>query len=82
MEMVELSEEILEKLEQIEGKAFTEKIINLLKQRILLQLRECDEYILKYETKYGLDFEQFKSAWESDQIENKRSHEVERDLME
>lgn len=82
MKMVELPEEILEKLEQVEGTDFSEKIINLLKQRVLAQLRECDEQILKYETKYGMDFEQFKSAWEADEIEGKHSHEVERDLME
>lgn len=82
MKMVELPERVLEKLEQVEGKDFTEKIVNLLRQRILAQLRECDEQILKYETKYGLDFEQFESAWKNNQIENKRSHEVERDFME
>lgn len=82
MRTVELPEEVLRKLEQVEGKDFTEKIVNLLKQRILAQLRECDEQILKYETKYGMDFEQSQSAWKRDEVEYKHSHEVERDLME
>ncbi len=82
MKTVKLPDKILEKLEKVEGKGFEEKIVNLLKQRVVLQLRECDEYILRYEPKYGMDFDQFKSAWESGQIENKHSHEVERDFME
>jgi translation initiation factor 2 alpha subunit (eIF-2alpha) len=82
MKTVELPEEILEKLQQVEGKDFAEKIVNLLKQRIFAQLRECDEQILKYETKYGMDFDQFESAWKRDELEGKHSHEVERDLME
>lgn len=82
MKTVKLPDEILEKLEGVEGKDFEEKILTLLRQRLLLQLRECDESVLQYETKYGMDFELFKTAWENDQIENKHSHEVERDLME
>ncbi len=82
MKTVELPEEILRKLEQVEGKDLAEKIVNLLKQRIFAQLRECDEQILRYETKYGMDFTEFESAWERGEIAGKHSHEVERDLME
>lgn len=82
MKTLKLPDGILEKLEGVEGKDFEEKIVNLLKQYIHFQLRESDEIILKYETKYGMDFEQFKVAWENNQIENKHSHEVERDFME
>ena len=63
MKTVELPAEVLESLEQVEGRDFTEKIINLLKQRMLVQLRECGEQILEYEAKYGMSFEQFETAW-------------------
>lgn len=82
MKTVELPAEVLESLEAVEGRDFPEKIINLLRQRILAQLRECDERILEYEAKYGMIFSQFKTAWENDRIENKHSHEVERAFME
>ena len=72
----------MEKLEQIEGKDWAEKIVTLLTQHILTQLRECDERMLKYAAKYGMDFEQFEAAWKNGVIANKHSHEVERDLME
>lgn len=48
MKTGELPEEILEKLQQVEGKDFAEKIVNLLKQRISAQLRECDELAGKH----------------------------------
>ena len=82
MKTVELPAEVLERLEAVEGRDFSEKIINLLRQRIVAQLRECDERILKYEANYGMVFPQFKTAWENDKIENKHSHEVERAFME
>jgi hypothetical protein len=82
MKTVKLPAEVLESLEQVEGRNFTEKIKNLLKQRMLAQLRECGEQILEYEAKYGMSFEQFETAWKGDEIEDKHSHKVERDLME
>lgn len=82
MKTIKFPNKILERLEQVEGKNLEEKVVNLLKGRGLLRLRECDEYILKYEMKYGMNFEQFKQAWDNDQIKNKRSREVERDFME
>ena len=82
MKTVKLPEGVLAELDRIEGKNLTAKIINLLQQRISMQLRECDEQILKYETKYGMNYEQFEAAWKSDEITDRYSHEVERDLME
>lgn len=82
MKTVKLPEGVLEQLDRVEGKDLTAKIINLLQQRISMQLRECDEQIIKYETKYGMNFEQFEVAWRRDEIPDRYSHEVERDLME
>lgn len=82
MEMLRLSKDIIEKLEIIEGVNLEEKVIKLLKGGVSSQLKECADFILGYETKYAMTFEQFKDAWERDEIHNKHSHEVERDFME
>jgi hypothetical protein len=79
---VRLPDRVVEKLEQVEGKDLAEKIIHLLQQQIEVQLRDCDEQVLKYEIKYGMDYKQFQKAWKHNEIPDKHSHEVERDLME
>jgi len=79
---LELPDELAQKLELIEGQNPSEKIRNLLRQAAVLGLKECHEAILKYETKYGMHFEMFKTAWEANQIEGKHIHSVERDFME
>ena len=48
----------------------------------VLHLKECEEYLFRYESKYGMDFPTFVELWEQGEIPNKRSHEVERDFME
>ncbi len=58
------------------------KIYNLLKTNALLKLKECEEKIFEFESKYFMDIDSFKKAWEKDDIKDKYSHEVERDYME
>lgn len=82
MKTLELPEELIQKLELIEGQNPSEKIRNLLRQAAVLGLKECSEALLRYETKYGLSFNAFKTAWADDQIEGKHTHSVERDFME
>ncbi|MBC8264055.1 MAG: hypothetical protein H8E47_08040 [Anaerolineales bacterium] len=45
------------------------------------QLRECEREIGDFELKYRMTFTEFAEAWESDEIPNKWSHQVERDYM-
>lgn len=82
MKTISLSEELLDKLKIVEGKDIDEKIFNLIETNILLRLKECEEWIFKFESKYGMDFENFKKAWEEGNITNKFSHNVERYFME
>lgn len=79
---VELSDELAQKLELIEGQTPSEKIKSLLRQAAVLGLKECHEAISRYETQYGMDFETFRAAWETGQIAGTYTHAVERDLME
>ncbi|MFQ5454743.1 MAG: hypothetical protein ACE5EA_00900 [Nitrospirota bacterium] len=47
-----------------------------------MRLKECEERIFEFESKYGMDYESFQRAWEEGIIKDKRSHRVERDFME
>lgn len=47
-----------------------------------MRLKECEELIFTFEARYGMDFNDFKKAWEDGKIKNKHSHQVEKDFME
>ena len=61
MKTISLSEKIFDKLKNIEGKETDEKILNLLVTNALLRLKECEERIFEFESRYGMDFQGFKS---------------------
>ncbi len=82
MKTISLSEELFDKLKIVEGEKLDEKINNLLETNALMRLKECEDKIFEFESKYGMDFEGFKRAWKGGSIEDKRSHKVERDFME
>lgn len=74
MKTISLSEELLDKLKIVEGKDLDEKIFNRIETNILLRLKECEEWIFKFESKYSMDFENFKKAWEEGNMANKFAH--------
>jgi len=82
MSIVKLPEDIKELLDIIQGESYEEKIKVLAIEKIRSNLEECNKNILRYETKYGMTFEEFKKLWDEDKIENKFSHEVETDYIE
>lgn len=82
MKNIGLSEKLVDKLKFVEGEELSEKILNLLETNALMKLKECEEQIFGFESKYSMDFENFKKAWEKGVIKGKHSHEVERDFME
>jgi hypothetical protein len=71
-----------ESLALVPGKDLQEKFSRLVENTLVLQLRECEDYLFKYESKYGMDFTYFAELWEQGEIPDKHSHEVERDFME
>lgn len=79
---INLSEELVDKLNIVEGKDIGEKIFTLLEANVLLRLKECEEWMFKFESKYGMDFKGFEKAWGEGRIKNRHSHSVERDFME
>ncbi|MGB9683212.1 MAG: hypothetical protein ACPL1I_09560 [bacterium] len=82
MNIIGLSEDVLEILDIIQGGTYEEKIKILAIEKVKLNLEECNREILKYESKYGMTFNEFRDLWDKGEIENKYSHEVETDYIE
>lgn len=82
MKTIALADNLLDSLELVPGKDFQEKLSRLLENSLVLHLRECEDYLLKLESKYGMDFKSFAELWEQGGVPDKHSHEVERDFME
>jgi hypothetical protein len=82
MKTVNIAEDLLEGLDFVQGKSIQEKIFQLVVNNVLLRLKECEESLFQFESKYGMDFESFSRAWDEGEIAEKHSHEVERDYME
>jgi hypothetical protein len=53
-----------------------------IKDWVRLKLKEVREQQATFERRYGMDYADFRQAWEQGQIANQRSYEVERDLWE
>jgi hypothetical protein len=84
MKTVSLPKNITELLDMeiIRGKTYEEKIEMLALDSFVSKLKECNEEILEFETKYGMSFGEFEKAWDEDEIWDKHSHEVETDYIE
>jgi len=52
------------------------------KELVRLKLQEVERQIDEFENKYSLTFEEFKRAWENDQIADKHSYDVEKTYWE
>lgn len=84
MKTISLPKNITELLDMeiIHGKTYVEKIETLALENIGSKLKECNEEILKFETRYGMSFREFGKAWDEGKIRDKHSHEVESDYIE
>jgi len=84
MKTVSLPKNITELLDMeiIRGKTYEEKIEMLALDSFVSKLKECNEEIFEFETKYGMSFDEFEKAWDEDEIRDKHSHEVETDYIE
>jgi len=80
--IVELPEDVLEILDMVQGETYEEKIRILAVEKVQSDLEECNRGILKYESKYGMTFEEFKDLWDKSEIKDKYSTEVEADYIE
>jgi len=81
MPVVELSNDVMNFFDYIEGDTLNRKIFNLVDANLLGRLHECEEEIYKFEAKHRMSFSEFKEAWNKGRIPDKYSHQVERDYM-
>ena len=66
----------------VQGETYEEKIRILAVEKVQSDLEECNRGILKYESKYGMTFEEFKDLQDKNEIKDKYSTEVEADYIE
>jgi len=59
-----------------------DKINTFLVSALETQLEKYTDEILEFEKKYGTSFNEFEKMWDEGKIENKHSHEIERDFMD
>jgi hypothetical protein len=81
MPTLAVSRDVLDLIEYVEGETIKDKLIGLVSADLARRLRECDREIGDFELKYRMTFAEFAEAWESDEILDKWSHQVERDYM-
>jgi hypothetical protein len=81
MATLAISRDVLDLIKYAEGETIEDKLIGLVSADLARRLRECEREIGDFELKYRMTFAEFAKAWESDEIPNKWSHQVERDYM-
>lgn len=81
MEVLEISDSVKEILELAQGASLEEKVLNLVFSDIERRLSLCSDRVIELEKKYGMSFREFEETWQRDEIQDKYSHEVERDYM-
>jgi len=53
-----------------------------IKDLVRLRLQEAEQQIKGFERRYGMAFDKFQQDWESDQIADKYSYDIEKDFWE
>jgi hypothetical protein len=81
MPTLAVSRDVLDLIECVEGETIKDKLIGLISADLARRLWECNREIGDFELKYQMTFAEFAEAWESNEIPNKWSHQVERDYM-
>ena len=83
MNHITISKSIHRVLASITGENRADVALELATKDLLrLKLKEVEERIKEFESRYQMDFGKFKGAWDSDKIANKHSFEVEKDYWE
>ena len=82
MATVEVPDSLKSIFEYLEGETADQKLVHLISNDLERRLQTCSQRIVKFEAKYGMRFDHFARAWQTEQIANRYSHEVERDYME
>lgn len=82
MPVVELDPQIEPIIEKFEGDSFNQKIAHLLGSELERYLEESEREILRFEIKYGLEYDQFKEEAKKGKLGDEFSYPLEKDLMQ
>lgn len=83
MDQITIPKSIHRVLASITGENRAEVALELATKDLLrLKLKEVEERIREFDSRYQMDFGKFKRAWDSGKIEHKYSYEVEKDYWE
>lgn len=77
MTTISIDERTKKMLEAFSGRDYEEKFGNMIRESIKAKIKECNDLIADFETKYSLEFEEFKRLWDEGAEEGKHSHVVE-----
>lgn len=78
-----ISKSLYKILTDLTGEARLDVALHLAtKELVLLKLKQTGEQVEQFEQRYQMDFDQFKQAWDENQIADKHAYEVERDFWE
>jgi len=83
MEQVTISKSMYRVLSSLTGEQRADIAVELATKDLLrLKVKEVEEQIKDFETRYQMKFAEFKQAWNADKIPAKHSYEVEREYWE
>jgi hypothetical protein len=82
MSAIAIPENIIHILNIIPGETNEEKLLQLLADNAIGKIKECDNHIIEFETKYGMSFTEFKRDWKDGILGNPHSYKLEKDYME
>ena len=82
MERIVLPKRIAKRLRSFAGETLEEKIDYLTERTATANLRECNERISQFESRYGRVFSEFESAWTRGEIPDARAYRTETDFIE
>jgi len=78
-----ISKSLYKILTDLTGEARLDVALHLATRELVwLKLKEMAKPIEQFEQRYQMDFDQFKQAWDENQVADKHSYEVERDYWE
>jgi hypothetical protein len=82
MTINEISDKYQSILEMEPGETIEEQLFELMKSHLRFYIKDCSEQIADYEAKYGMDFEEFKSALQAGKFGDPYNYENEQARME
>lgn len=82
MERIVLPKRITRRLRGFAGETLEDKIDYLTDRTATANLRECNEHLSQFESRYGMLFSDFESAWDRDEIKGAHDYQTETDFIE